>query len=107
MAKTPVTTQDNPSSRRVEAYVGDGELAGYAQYRISEDGSYDFFHTEVDDKFEGQGIGGQLASGVLDFVRDSGAKIRPTCTFIRGYLRKHKKSHDLVAAGASLEPDPE
>ena len=107
MAKTPVTIQDNTSSHRVEALAEDGGVAGFAEYRVRDDGSYNFFHTEVDDKFEGQGIGSRLVSGVLDFVRDSEAKIMPSCTFIRGYMREHEETHDLLAAGASLEADRE
>lgn len=107
MAKTPVTTQDNPSAHRVEALVEDGEVAGFAEYRLRDDGTYNFFHTEVDDRFEGQGLGSQLVSGVLEFVRDSEAKIMPSCAFIRGYMREHEETHDLLADGASLEADQE
>ena len=95
-----VVTSHNSDQHRYEARV-DGELAGFIQYRESV-GLVNLFHTEVDDRFEGQGIGSRLAAGVLDFVRSEGATITPTCSFIRSYMKRHEDSHDLLAEGASL-----
>lgn len=103
MASTEVEIRDNRELRRVEAVDGDGEVAGFADYTIGVDGdTFDFTHTEVDDRFEGQGVGSRLAAGVLDFVRSEGATITPTCSFIRSYMKRHEDSHDLLAEGASL-----
>ncbi|QLQ09240.1 MAG: N-acetyltransferase [Nocardioidaceae bacterium] len=55
-----VTIVDNPEHHRVEARADDGSLTGFAQYYVR-DGAYVFFHTEVDDDYEGQGIGSQIA----------------------------------------------
>ena len=113
MASTEVEIRDNRELRRVEALDGAGEVAGFADYTIGVDGdTFDFTHTEVDDRFEGQGIGSRLAAGVLDFVRSEGATITPTCSFIRSYMKRHGDSHDLLAEGASLggrdeDPDDE
>ena len=108
MSSTPVTIQDNPEQHRLEAVLEDGTLAGFSEYRRrGQSSTYSFIHTVVDDAFEGQGIGGQLARGVMDFARDNGVKILPSCTFIRSYMREHEETHDLLAKGARLEPDPE
>ncbi|HET8561870.1 MAG TPA: GNAT family N-acetyltransferase, partial [Marmoricola sp.] len=50
---------DNPDEERFEAYV-DGELAGFAEYQLAQR-LVVFTHTEVEDRFEGQGIGSALA----------------------------------------------
>jgi len=103
MASTTVEVRDNRDLRRVEAQLEDGDVAGFAQYQLGPDGSLTFFHTEVDDRFEGQGIGSRLVSGVMDVLRDNDLRIVPRCSFIRGYMRKHPETHDLLVEGTSLE----
>lgn len=99
---TPVTVQDNADQQRVEARLEDGTVAGFAEYRPGDDG-YLFFHTEVSGEYEGQGIGGQLAGGVMNFARSEGVKIVPRCSFIRSYMANHENTHDLLAEGATLD----
>jgi predicted GNAT family acetyltransferase len=99
-----VKVQHVPERSRVEARTDDDRVMGFSQY-VVRNGAYVFFHTEVDSAFEGQGIGGRIASGVMDFVRDSGGRIVPQCPFIRGYMRKHEDTQDLLADGASLKQD--
>ena len=101
MTRTPATTRNNPDLTRVEALV-DGKVVGYSQYHVEADGTLCFFHTEVDDDREGQGIGGQLAAGVIQVAREEGVRIIPECSFIRSYLRRHPDAQDVVAEGASL-----
>ena len=86
---------DNPEHSRVEGRTEDGRLAGFSQYYVR-DGALVFFHTEVDDAFEGHGVGSQIAEGVVEFARDRGVKIVPQCDFIRGYLTKHPEAHDVL-----------
>jgi uncharacterized protein len=105
MASTDVDVQDNRDLRRIEARLEDGDVAGFSQYQVGLDGRVlTFFHTEVDDRFEGHGVGSRLVAGVMDFLRDNDLRIVPRCSFIRGYMREHPDTHDLLAEGASLEP---
>jgi predicted GNAT family acetyltransferase len=90
------TVVDNPDLSRYEIHV-DGEVAGFTEYR-QQPGVVDFVHTEVDDAYEGQGLGGQLARGALDQVRASGRKVVATCPFIKGWIAKHEEYQDLLAA---------
>ncbi len=77
-----VQTSKNESEHRYEAHV-DGELAGFAAYRLSGDVVV-FTHTEVDDRFEGKGVGSVLARAGLDDVRAEGSRrVRPLCPFIK------------------------
>jgi predicted GNAT family acetyltransferase len=77
----------NEAASRFEIFVED-ELAGFAEYRLT-DGGIDFTHTVVDDAFEGQGIGSRLAKAALQTAKDAGLTITASCSFIRGYLRRH------------------
>lgn len=91
-----VTIQDNPERLRYEASTESGVVAGFAEY---EDvlGVRVFTHTEVDDAFEGHGVGSALARGALDDVRERGMRIRPECPFIRSYMERHPEYDDLRA----------
>jgi predicted GNAT family acetyltransferase len=94
--RADVTVQDNPAKSRYEASDDTGVVAGFAQYTMR-DGTLVFTHTEVDDAFEGRGVGSALARGALDDVRERGLPVRPDCEFIRGYIEKHEEYADLVA----------
>lgn len=89
-----VTVQDNVERGRYEASTESGVVAGFAEYHDS-DGVRVFTHTEVDDAFEGQGIGSSLVRASLDDVRDRGLRVRPRCPFFRDYIEKHPEYADL------------
>jgi len=97
MAAATVTVTDVPARERFEADL-DGELAGVIDYRLG-DGVIVFVHTEVDDAFEGQGVGSRLAAAVLDAARDRGLRVVPQCPFIRSYIERHPEYGPLVEAG--------
>ncbi len=92
---TTVETKRNEAESRYEAYV-DGELAGSAYYEL-DDKRIVFTHTEVDDRFEGKGVGSALARFALDDVRASvGRRVVPRCPFIKGWIERHPEYADLV-----------
>jgi predicted GNAT family acetyltransferase len=95
MAQIDVT--DNPDEHRYEVWV-DGTLAGRAFYRLRRN-SIVFTHTEVDDAYSGQGIGGALARGALDDVRARGEHtVVAQCPFISAWLARHPDYQDLIAS---------
>ena len=86
---------DNQAESRFEAHV-DGELAGFSAYQLS-DGVITFTHTEVDDAYEGQGVGSSLVRQALDAVRaDGGLRVRPWCPFVRAWIESHPDYADLT-----------
>ena len=91
------TVTDNPAASRYEIHV-EGSRAGLAHYRDGGDGTLVFDHTEVDDAYEGQGLGGRLARGALDDVRARGLKVVAECPFIRRWIHEHDDYRDLLAA---------
>ena len=90
----PVRVVRNEAEHHYEAWVGD-QLAGFVDYHLVP-GRIVFIHTETDDAWRGQGIGSQLAAGVLDDARAYGWSVTPRCPFIAGYIRRHPEYADLV-----------
>ncbi|WP_436788342.1 GNAT family N-acetyltransferase [Yinghuangia sp. YIM S10712] len=88
-----------PENDRYEVRVG-GETAGYAEYMGTQQVTV-FTHTEIDDKYEGQGLGGILAKGALDSIRSQGRGVLTLCPFIKGWIDRHPEYADLLVE----EPD--
>jgi predicted GNAT family acetyltransferase len=86
--------RNDATAQRYIASV-DGSDAGFSAY-LRARGRIAFMHTEVDDAFEGQGIGGKIASFALDEARAEGLEVLPICPFVRGYIERHPEYVDLV-----------
>ncbi len=91
---TEPDVRNEPEQHRYAIYLDDA-LAGFAQY-AHRDGRVVFTHTEIDDAFEGQGLGSKLAKAALDDVRSSGAQVVPLCPFIARWIERHADYQDLV-----------
>jgi predicted GNAT family acetyltransferase len=87
---------DHPEVQRYEVQVGD-VLAGYAQYRVRP-GLIAFTHTEIRDRFEGQGLASRLIAFALDDARARGLDVLPFCPFVNSYVQRHRDFADLVPA---------
>jgi len=87
---------DNPDKDRFEI-LADGELAGFVQYHLRDD-EIAFTHTETDDRFRGQGVGGHLVQATLDAARERHLKVLPYCPFVKRWLTEHHEYVDLVPA---------
>ena len=68
----------------------------HLDYRMS-DGVVQIFHTEVPAEYQGQGLAGKLAAAALQWVRESGLKVHPTCSYVSGFIAKRAEYSDLLA----------
>lgn len=57
-----------------------------------------FTHTIVPPELEGKGIGSRIVKAGLDHARAEGLKVVPQCSFVNGYIERHREYRDLVAA---------
>ena len=90
-----ITVTRNDDQHRYEAFV-DGELAGFSQYQLTDE-LVVFTHTEVDEQFEGRGVGSALARFALDDVRAGGERqVLPLCPFVKDWIGHHRDYVDLV-----------
>lgn len=86
--------QDNPARRRFEILLDDS-LAGHIAYQV-ESGIIVLVHTEVDTRYEGQGVGSALARGALDQLRERGDRVRVTCPFLLRFIERHPEYASVV-----------
>jgi len=80
----------------------DGETAGFAAYH-RRPGVIAFVHTEIDPRFEGQGLASQLIKTALSQARAEGAAVLPFCPFVRSYIAGHSDYLDLVPSDMRAE----
>lgn len=92
-----IDVADAPDQHRFEARTDDGSVAGFAAYRI-DGGQLVFTHTEVDDAYEGKGVGSQLVQDVLDQLRDRETSVRSECSFINSWVEKHPEYQTVVTS---------
>ena len=90
-----VAVTDNPQLHRFDITV-DGAVAGFAQYH-DHGNRRTFTHTEIDEAYEGHGLGSTLIRHVLADARERNLEVIPVCPFVREYISRHRDQYvDLV-----------
>ncbi|MBW1603221.1 N-acetyltransferase [Streptomyces sp. JJ66] len=86
----------------------EGLVAGFLEYR--DHGQVrELTHTEVEQEFEGEGVGSTLARAALEDVRSRGGHVRPTCGFVAEWIKRHQDYLDVVEPDTQSRvtaPDP-
>lgn len=90
----PVEVVHNEAASRFEATVG-GRLS-ICQYR-RQGGQLLLTHTEVPPALAGRGIAAALVAANLDWARAQGLRVRPLCSYVAAYMRRHPETQDLLA----------
>ncbi len=89
-----IDVRNNEELNRYELLVDD-RIAGIADYHVSGD-TLVFPHTEIDPDLRDRRLGEQLVRGALDDARRLQAKVRPSCSFVRHFIRDNPDYADLV-----------
>jgi predicted GNAT family acetyltransferase len=92
--KQPLAIRHEPEARRFAADYG-GNTA-YLTYRELGARVLDFDHTFVPREHRGGGIASQLTKQALDYAREHGYRVVPSCPFVAAYIEGHPEYHDLV-----------
>lgn len=87
------TVHHNPAAARFETQV-DGGLAD-CSYRLR-GGVMDIVHTGVPPRSEGHGIAAVLVRSALAHARAQGLQVRPSCSYVAAYMRRHPDTLDLL-----------
>lgn len=89
--------RENQEKNRFEIWVDD-EIAGFTEHRGL--GSVvSLVHTEIGERFGGQGLATQLIRQTLDDLRERDSQVLPICPFVKAFIEKHPDYLDLVPAG--------
>ena len=89
-----IEVADAPDRDRYELSI-DGEVVGSSIYR-TRPGLIAFVHTEVDERFEGQGLGDRLIRFALEDARARGLAVLPFCPFVNAFIERHREFESLV-----------
>ncbi|NLA54777.1 MAG: N-acetyltransferase [Corynebacterium humireducens] len=73
----------------------EGREVGYASY-VPHGGLLDFNHTVVDQAYRGRALSTPLIREALDWAREQGAKVRPSCSAVEHFIDKNEEYRDLV-----------
>lgn len=98
-APNAVTVVHQPAAQRFEALV-DG-LLSVLDYRLLSTAAGGTLmvttHTGVPSALGGRGIAAQLVVAALDHARTQGWRVRPDCSYVEAWMRRHPESQDLLA----------
>ena len=70
--------------------------AGMMTYSIPDSDFIIIDHTEVEPKFNGQGIGKKLLYKIVDMAREKNLKILPLCPFANAMFKKLSDIKDVL-----------
>lgn len=91
---TELNIVHRPDIGRFEAIV-DG-LRCEADYQLNGDTML-MTHTGVPSELGGRGIAGELVKTALTWAREQGLRVRPLCSYVEAYMRRHPEWQDLRA----------
>ncbi len=89
----PFAVTHRPELQQFEASPG-GHLA-VCNYRLN-GRVLTVHHTEVPWQLQGQRVAADLVRAMLGWARAEGLRVRPTCSYVAAYMRRHTDTHDLL-----------
>ncbi len=54
-------------------------------------------HTGVPSALEGRGLASQLVAAAVAHAREQGLKVKPVCSYVAVWMRRHPEAADLLA----------
>ena len=89
------TITHNSAAQRFEC----GQAPDLAEccYRRSGD-VLDLNHTLVPDALQGRGLAALLVKAALDWARENKLQVKPSCSYVAAYMKRHPETQDLLVA---------
>ncbi|WP_428067617.1 GNAT family N-acetyltransferase [Chryseobacterium gambrini] len=78
-----------------EAFI-DGNHAGLMTYTWAGEERFIIDHTEVEEAYNGKGVGKEMLLAAVDFARKNGKTIIPLCPFAKATFQKHEELQDVL-----------
>ncbi|CAD0009568.1 GNAT family N-acetyltransferase [Flavobacterium chungangense] len=76
--------------------IEDGKQAGKMTYTWAGDAKFIIDHTEVNEEFNGKGVGKKLLMAAVEYARTNNLKIIPLCPFAKSVFDKTEDIHDVL-----------
>ncbi len=89
----PLSVVHNIAANRFELSV-EGWLCRADYRRVA--GLLDVYHTEVPVALEGRGLASKLVTAVFDYARHHQLRVRPSCSYVRTWAKRHSEVADLL-----------
>jgi predicted GNAT family acetyltransferase len=88
-AQTTVSATDGKYTIAVE-----GQTVGLAAV-ADRDNKRVFYHTKVEDQFEGRGLASILVGEALEATRADGKRVVAVCPMVAAFIKKHPEFRDI------------
>lgn len=88
-----MSVEHKPEESRFVAELSGSEAE--LTYRKVNETTLDYEHTYVPPELRGAGLGGRLVKAALEYAREKGYKVRPTCPFVADYIDRHPEYSEL------------
>ncbi|WP_185194835.1 GNAT family N-acetyltransferase [Chryseobacterium cheonjiense] len=90
-----VRQSNNEKNGNFEAFI-DGNHAGLMTYTWAGEERFIIDHTEVEEAYNGKGVGKEMLLASVDFARKNGKTIIPLCPFAKATFQKHEELQDVL-----------
>lgn len=74
----------------------DGSKAGLMTYTWAGEERFIIDHTEVEEAYNGKGVGKEMLIKAVEFARENGKKIIPLCPFAKATFQKNEDLQDVL-----------
>ncbi|WP_312089718.1 GNAT family N-acetyltransferase [Chryseobacterium sp.] len=90
-----VKQNNNEKNGSFEAYI-DGKKAGLMTYTWAGEERFIIDHTEVEEAYNGKGVGKEMLIKAVEFARENNKKIIPLCPFAKATFQKNADLQDVL-----------
>ncbi|MDX6181574.1 GNAT family N-acetyltransferase [Flavobacterium sp. Fl-77] len=88
--------QTNDGRKGYFEALEEGKQAGKMTYTWAGDTKFIIDHTEVNEAFNGKGVGKKMVMAAVEYARENNVKILPLCPFAKSVFDKTPEIHDVL-----------
>ncbi|MFC7346285.1 GNAT family N-acetyltransferase [Chryseobacterium zhengzhouense] len=88
--------QNNDEKHGSFEAIIDGNRAGLMTYTWAGEDRFIIDHTEVEETYNGKGVGKEMLIKAVEFARENNKKIIPLCPFAKATFQKNEDLQDVL-----------